>query len=289
MRNPPASVVLSIAVVAISFAAIFFRLAAPAEAVTVACGRLLIAAFFYLPFTLRAGTRVSSTARRGAALGGVFYAIHFGTWATSLELTSVAASVTLVTATPLLLALVALTTGKDKPERRHYLAIGLAFVGVLLIARSDSSQEGALMGDALALVGAAAMAGYMLVVRAQGPKLDILAFSGVATSVAALILLGVCLAFGFTGPVPSHAIGYMLLLALVPQLLGHLLLTWALKRTRPTVVGIATVGEPAVSTLLAYLWLGESVALATLIGCLVTAAAVLLALGTRSDRPAQAA
>ena len=77
----------------------------------------------------------------------------------------------------------------------------------------------------------------------------------------------------FDGPGPFL---YVLLAALIPQLVGHSLLTWVLRHTRPTVVGIATVGEPVGATLLGWLWLGETVGPDVLAGCAIVVSAVAL-------------
>ena len=71
-----------------------------------------------------------------------------------------------------------------------------------------------------------------------------------------------------------------LLAALLPQLVGHTLLTWSVRHVRPTVVGMATVGEPVGAAILASVWPGieEAIAPQLAVGCAVTLAAVLLAL-----------
>jgi len=193
-------------------------------------------------------------------------------------MTSVAASVTLVTATPLLLAITALVTRRDRPDRRHWVSIALALAGLLLIGGADFGSGDALLGLALALLGAAAMAAYLLVVRGLGERVEPWSFLGVATGVGAVALLvtalmaGVPLSFAST-----ESLLFVALSALVPQLIGHTLLTWSLRHTRPTVVGIATVGEPVGSTILAWLWLREIPGDQTLFGCAVVVLAVVLA------------
>ena len=273
---------------AISFAAIFFREAAPTPPLVSAGLRLLVAALLLLPFTIRAfrSGRLSGPLLRGALLGGVFYGVHFGSWVASLGMTTVAASVTLVTASPVLLALVGLATGKDRPSRRLWLSLGLAFVGVLTIGGHDlGSTSRALIGDGLALVGAAAMAGYLLIGRHLGAAMDVWAFSGVATAVGAALLLGAAAVTG-TPPLPAswEAFGYLALAALLPQLVGHGLLTWSLRHTTPTAVGVATVGEPVGATLLAWLWLSETPGTVTLIGCSVAILGVVLAVWRRDPK-----
>jgi drug/metabolite transporter (DMT)-like permease len=279
-----------LAVSAISFAAIFFRKAAPTPPLVAAGVRLAIATLILAPWVVRArrAGRLPSVAVRYAVGGGVAYAVHFGAWVTSLTLTSVAASVTLVTATPMLLALVAWVTGRDRPTRRQWLALALAAVGVAILGGLDVADDDALLGDGLALLGASAMAAYMLLARravheTAAGGLDSWGYSGVATGVGAVLLLGsatlVGLPIRFAGWEP---LGYVVLATLLPQLVGHGLLTWALRHTRPTVVGIATLGEPVGSTLLAWWWLEEGLQLGTFIGCAVTLVAVALAMTRRA-------
>jgi drug/metabolite transporter (DMT)-like permease len=268
------------AVCAISFAAIFFRKAAPTHPLVAAGVRLAIAATLLSPLVVRSwrAGRLPATVIRSAALGGVAYAVHFGAWVTSLTMTTVTAAVTLVTATPIALAIAGMVSKRDAPERRHGWAIALAAVGLSLIGGADLANPGALAGDGLALLGALAMAAYMLIARRHGEALDSWAYSGIAAAVGAALLLataalaGVPIAFAGIEP-----FGYVVLAALFPQLVGHGLITWSLRRTRPTVVALATLAEPAGSTLLAWLWLGERAGGLTMLGAVITVAAIAFA------------
>lgn len=284
--DPPVALALAVAIVAISFAAPFFRKAAPTPPLVAAGLRLAMAAVILAPLLVRARARgaLSPDLLRAAALAGAFYGLHFGAWVWSLTLTSVAASVTLVTATPLLLALLAWITGRDRPDRRLTAALALAALGVALIGGADlEASPGALAGDALALLGSAAMGGYLLVGRRLGP-MDVGAFQAVACAVGAILLLGLSAALGLPLRATSPAAwGWLALATAVPQLVGHTLLTWCLRHTTPTVVAMATVAEPVVATALAWLWLGDAVAPLTALGCGLTLAAVLLALRRRQS------
>ena len=275
---------LAIAVASISFAAIFFRKAAPTHPLTSAGLRLAIAAALVSPLTIAAWrqARLSPRERRAAILAGFLYAVHFGAWVASLGYTTVAASVTLVTATPLLVAVVSLATGRDRPGRQLWTAIAVSTAGIAVIAYGSSASGPAprlaLLGNALALLGAAGMAGYLLVVRRLGEQLDAWSFTGIATAVGAVLLLGASVAIGVSPlPASGEAFAYLVLAALVPQIIGHTSLTWALRHARPTMVGIATVGEPAGATALGWLWLGEVVPPVVAIGCVFTLIGVVLA------------
>lgn len=278
---------LVMAVTAISFAAIFFRKAAPTHPLVMAGVRLTIATILLSPsvWLARRGGRLPNRIVRSAIWGGVAYAVHFGTWVTSLTLTTVAASVTLVTATPLILAVVGAISKRDAPTQRHMVAMGIAGVGLLVVGGADVTRPEALAGDALALVGAAAMAVYMLLARRHGDDLDSWAFSGVATFVGAALLLGTAGVVGVPIAFTSwEPFGLIVLAALFPQLVGHGLVTWSLRYVRPTVVAIATLAEPVGSSLLAWLWLDERVEPVTLVGCAITLLGVALAVWRPAPR-----
>ncbi len=274
---------LVVAVFAVSCAAIFFRLAAPTHPVVMAGTRLTIAALVFAVPTLRSirSGRLPPAQVRAAVIGGLWYALHFGTWVTSLTLTSVAASVSLVTATPLILGIVALKTGKDRPTGRMWVSLGVVLAGLVVLGvehGGGDSGGGQLLGDGLALAGAAAMAGYMLLVRAQGEHLDTIAFSGVALAVGATALLLWSLVLGIPLEIPTPQAGFWILMAaLVPQLIGHTTLTWTLKYLPPTGVAIAAVSEPVVSTLLGVVVLHEGVGAVAAVGCGLTLVGVAIA------------
>jgi len=283
---------LLVAVVAISFAAIFFRLAAPTHPLVAAGLRLAVAAAILSPWTVRTlhCRRLPAKTIRLAVLAGLLYGVHFGAWVASLNLTTIAASVTLVTTNPLILAAIGTLTGRDRPHRRLWFALVLAVIGLLLIGGADwRLGSRALLGDALALLGALAMSGYLLVGRSLGERLDVWSFSGIATAVGAIVLLGSAGTLGIAPLATSwRAFGFLVLAAILPQLIGHTLLTWTLRHAQPSVVAMAVVGEPVGATFLGWLLLGESVTGFIATGCFLTLAAVLAAI-VQIKRPGRSA
>ena len=286
--NGKVNAALGAAIVSISFAAIFFKKAQPTHPLIMSLVRLSIASLLLSPLIIR-GWRQGKLAWshvKWAMVGGVLYAVHFGSWVWSLTLTSVAASVTLVTATPLLLALIGLFTGEDRPTRRLWLALLIASAGIFCIGWNDlSSSTDALVGDALALLGALAMAFYFLMVRRLGEALDVWAFLGCVCVSASVILCVVAGAAGIPIDVASpESFLYLGLSALLPQLIGHTALTWSLRYVTPTAAGIATLGEPVGASLLGILWLGEWFGGVAALGCFLTLVAVSIAVTRRRER-----
>lgn len=275
--------VLVVALVAISLAAILVRLA-DAPAVVVAFWRMAIACLVLLPWTLRALRRTPLTRVNAwpAVAAGVLLGLHFATWISSLGFTTVAASVTLVATVPIWVALIAWLVLARSPTLTVLLGVLAAVAGGAVIAFGDltgavSPAPAPTLGNALALVGAVSMAGYLLLGRsAQRRGLSLQAFVGVAYAVAALVLLPLPLLFGHAYlAYPAATIVWVVALALVPQLVGHTGIHYAMKHLDPTKVSTATLMEPLGAGLLAWWFFAEVPATLTIVG----AALVLLGVG----------
>lgn len=258
--------------------------------------RLLIAAGMLAWPTWRA-LRDGSLDRRLfglSAICGVLYALHFGAWVWSLELTTVAASVTLVTATPIFLAAWGMVTGRDVPPRRQLIGIGITLVGVAILSGLDlGGSWRAFAGDLLALLGAAAIGVYMVLARKHADRIPVWGFLGAACMVGGLTLALVCVVSGVSLQLATPSAWLWLALSAgVSQLIGHGALTWALRHATPTTVAIATVGEPVGAVALAWLILQEVPTGASLLGCAIVLAGVVLSIlpggepaATSSERP----
>lgn len=291
---PPARValVLTVAVLAVSVAAVFIRLA-DAPGVVVAWWRMAIAALVLAPLTLRAlhRTPLCRTTAWPTIGAGLLLAVHFATWITSLSYTTVAASVSLVATIPLWVALLSWAFLRRSPTLTVLAGVLLAVGGGAIIGFGDAlgrtatpSAPAPLIGDALAIVGAVAGAGYLLLGRlAQQRGLALDAYVGVAYAVAALALapLPACAGASYLA-YPAATFGWIALLALVPQLVGHTGINYAMKHLDPTRVATATLLEPVGAGVLAYLLFTEVPTAVTLAGAAVVLVGVLLTV--RADR-----
>jgi drug/metabolite transporter (DMT)-like permease len=276
---------LVMAIVAVSFAAIFFRLAQPTPPLVASAIRLTFAGLLLTPVVYRA-LSTGSLSRRSAyaaLVGGLAYALHFGAWVSSLELTTIAASTTIVTTSPLWLTLYERFARGARAPLQLWMSLGLAGTGVVLIGGSDwQLSAAALRGDAFALLGAFAICIYLVVAQRHGSSAPALAFTGVAAMSGALALwIGAAASNTLELPPTAEAWGWLAMAALVPQLIGHTLLTWALRHAQPSVVATATVAEPVGSTLLAWWLLGETVPPLVALGCTLTGAAVVWGIRAR--------
>ena len=282
-------IVLAGAVAVVSTASILIRLAQAegASSLTIAAVRLGLAAAILAPFAwLKAGREIMRLGRRELGLcllSGLFLAMHFWTWISSLEYTSVASSAALVTTNPLWVGLASAVLLREHPAPAALAGIALTVAGSGLIFAADSGgSEGAatnpLLGNALALIGAISASGYLLVGRALRTRISLTAYVWLAYAVAAM-LLGAVLAASCTSlsALPAPAWGLMVLLAIGPQLVGHTAFNWAVRRLTATFVAIAILGEPVGAALLAWFFFEEGFTTLQLAGFVILLAGIFVA------------
>ncbi len=287
-------------IAAVSTASIFIEFAqnAGAASIVIAAFRLTLATLALAPLALtRYRSQLRQLKRREwllALLSGVFLALHFSVWVTSLQYTSVASSVVLVTTTPLWVALLSPLVLHERVGKATYVGMLLALLGGTVVGLSDacSWQAGAIvcpsarvffggtafLGDFLALAGAWMAAGYLLVGRSLRARLDLVPYIFVVYGMSAILLI--TFMFGLReGPFGLSPITYLwlILLALVPQLLGHSIFNWSLKYLPVSLVSVSLLGEPVGSTILAYFLLQQQPGLVKIGGAILILLGIWLA------------
>jgi len=303
-----------IAILAVSTASIFIRFAQrEAPSLVVASLRLTFASLILAPIALtRYRDELRKLTRADLLLGllsGIFLAVHFATWISSLEYTSIASSVVLVSTGPLWVALLSPIFLKESLTKPIIIGMLLTLLGGTVIGLSDSCsinlalsgetigntvegftcpplsefvQGTAFLGNFLALTGALAVAGYLMIGRRLRAGMSLIPYIFVVYSIAAITLLIIMFAAGQdpTGYTPMFYI-WILLMALVPQLIGHSTYNWALRYLPAALVSIITLGEPIGSAVLAYFFLDEVPTLLTMFGGVLILAGIYLASRTK--------
>jgi drug/metabolite transporter (DMT)-like permease len=260
--------VLGVGLLAVSLGGVLARIAQGqgVSSLAVAMWRLGLATLLVTPVALSHSWRaLAGLTRRQLGLAiaaGFFLALHFATWITSLEYTSVASSTALVSTTPLWIGLANFALFRERPSRLMAIGIVLSLAGSLFIFQADSLHaapgRSPQLGNLLAVAGSWSFAGYLLTGRRLRAVLPLPAYIWLAYGVAALILLAACAASatplrGFAAPAWLALLG----LALGPQLLGHTAYNWSLRHVSATFVAVVTLGEPVVSAALAFFLFGE--------------------------------
>ena len=285
MQRPPVPPLLAVlfGILAASTAAIFIRYAqGDAPSLVIAAWRLSLASLVLTPLALtRRRAELASLSRREvglALLSGLFLALHFATWITSLEYTTVASSVVLVSTTPLWVALLSPFTLREPITRLRAVGMLVALTGGVIVGLSDSGESAAsnpLLGDALALAGAVMGASYVILGRRLRSRMSLVSYTFMVYGMAAVLLVALMLAAGQTPfGYPTQAYLWFALLALVPQLLGHSSFNWALRYLSAAYVSTVLLGEPVGSTILAFVLLNETPGLLKLAGAVLILAGI---------------
>lgn len=278
LPRPLVLVGLLVGAVAVSTSAILARVAmgddpgvatAPpgaASALAVAFWRTALGALALAPLAVRAQrrspTRLTATRRRQLFGSGLSLALHFALFQGALALTTVASAVTLVTMSPVFVALGGWWFLHERTHRRMLFGMGLTIVGAVVIGLGDAAAidlgRDALIGDAMAFGGAIAITGYLLTGRVARRDVPAITYSCAVYGWAAVVLLAVCLALRvpLTGYDPTT---WLAILAIVvgPQLLGHTIFNAVLASVPATVVSVVVLSEPVGAGLLAWLLLDE--------------------------------
>jgi drug/metabolite transporter (DMT)-like permease len=265
---------LSVGIAAASFASLFIRFAQARgmPTLTIAAWRLIFACLVLLPYawtTHCKEIRALSGKEWGLVIAsGICLGLHFATWIVSLSYTSVASSVVLGTMGPVFVGLGSWLFLKERLALLTGVGIVLAALGSIIIGWSDIGEARArLFGDFLALAGSVFVAGYLMIGRKVRAHRSLTAYIGTVYGIAMLTLLAIVLCqqqplLGF------HPVAYAwaLALGLIPQLIGHTTLNWALHHLSATFVSIVTLAEPIGAGLLAYLILQETPTTVAILG-----------------------
>lgn len=259
--------------------------AAPALAIAFWRNALAVAGLAPVAATRRRAELVALAGPKGrrtglwCVLAGIALAAHFGTWIPSAKLTSVAAATALGATQPVWQGLIA--RGQGLRLRRYIWAgIGVAVAGAMLATGADFQVSGrAVAGDLLALGGGFMAAVYTAFGERARATISTTTYTTVCYAVCAATLGIVCLSGGVRlGGFDSRTWLAIAALTAGPQLLGHSLLNYALRRVSATTISVLVLIEAPGAALLAWAWLGQVPRVASLPGLAVLILGVLVVL-----------
>lgn len=201
-------------------------------------------------------------------LVGFLLAVHFILWITSFNHTAISNSVIFVALQPLFTIVLEYLFAREDLREGAVIGIIMAVIGSSVISIGDFFQmQDYLFGNILALSAAFFAASYLFIGRGVRKKIEYFPYLYILYSYAALFLgIGV---FIFDIPFTGQGINNYLIflgLALGPTLIGHSILNYSVRYLPTSVVSLSILGEPIITTFLAWLLLSEQVMLTTIIG-----------------------
>ena len=259
----PTQLLVVLGVAAVSTAAVLVRLA-DAPALALAFWRNALGAAVLIPFALWRGRPLEPGQWRPLLAAGAVLAVHFALFIGSLSFTTVASSVVLVSASPVVVGLLSAVRRIDAPSGRKWVGIVVGMLGTVVVALADQQSSAApapLLGNMMALGGAAAVALYWVIGRELRRTMPVAVYSGAVYGVAAAALFMACLItstpLGIGASWPATTWWAIAGLAVGPQLLGHTVFNAVLARVSAAGIALGTLMEPIGSAALAALLLGE--------------------------------
>jgi drug/metabolite transporter (DMT)-like permease len=278
---------LALGIIAVSFGAVLIRFAGEADPFAIAAWRLTLAALALVPIALRRKKRTMDRQTLAWSIAsGAALAAHFVLWIASFEYTTVSSSVLFMSTHPIFVGIGSAVFLRERPARMLAVAIVLAAIGGALIGFGDFRFGGpALRGDLLALGGGIMAATYFLIGRRVRQSVSVPEYAATSYGTAAILVLILCLATRtpVVGFAPSTIV-YLVLLALVPQLIGHSTINWALERLSASRVSVFVLAEPVIATLLAIPFFREIPGGLNLLGAAIILAGIYLSLRSQEAR-----
>lgn len=272
---------LFVGVIALGCSAILIRLA-DAEPLAIAAYRMGGGALLLLPFTAKNAMYVwgvlSLKEKIIWAGSGLFLAFHFAFWIESLSHTSVASSVVLATTNPIFAGIGGVVLLGEREGRNFWLGVVLAIGGSAVLAYSDFvGRDDSFWGNFLALSAAVMASAYMLCGRKLRVKIPVATYVTGCYGFSGILLIGAAFILG--QPLGGYSNDTWLLLfamILVPTLVGHTSINYALGHLHPGKVALAVVGEPLVATALAWWLLQEVPTSSRLFACSIILIGIVL-------------
>ncbi len=269
--------VLFLGVLSVSFSAPLIRLS-HAPSPIIAFYRLFITCSILAPLTLwrekDAFQTISKKDLKLALLSGLALAAHFIFWISSVHHTSVASATVLVNTNPIIVVILSYFLWRETPHALTWPGALTVLAGIAMLSRHDLSIDAThLLGDILALAGALSVAVYFLLGRVLRQQLSLGLYTTIVYGSATFFLFIYSLLMNYPF-YPYSKIDWFTFagLAIISTIGGHTSLNWCLKYLPASTVSIGVLGEPAIASVLAWVFLSEPLSLQQMLAgtCILT-------------------
>lgn len=272
-KTEKAYLFLIVGITAMASASLIIRLT-PAPPLAIASYRLLIASSILLIINHK-NIKLPNDNRIILLFGGISLGIHFYSWISALFLTSVANAVVLVNTSPIFISLLTYIFEKKKPTKKFFLSFLLVTTGTALITSNHLSLNFG-KGEILSVIGAITFAVYLYIGRHLSENINVSSYITLVYLIAgiSLFLITLIKKVPLTG-YPLRIYFNFLLLALIPQLIGHSSANYAIRILTPTSTSIILIGETVIATLFAFIFLKENLSLTQILGMMIIIIGIL--------------
>lgn len=256
-------VLAAMVVVLVLWASAFIAIRAVGEAISpgpLALGRQLVGAAVLVAIAV--WRRPPLPRPRALALIAAYGALWFAGYTLVLNIAErhldAGTVAMLVNIAPLLVALAAGVLLKEGFPRPLMVGIGIAFVGVVIIATGGLGADSEPIGIALGVLAAVLYAAGVLVQKVALRSADALSATWIGCVVGAVLLLPFLpQSVAELADAPTPVVLGVVYLGVFPSAIAFLLWAYVLKRSSAGATASATLAVPAIVVLLSWLLLGE--------------------------------
>jgi drug/metabolite transporter (DMT)-like permease len=225
-----------------------------------------------------AARRLRSLGRDGLIAGtvlGALIALGIGLQTAGLERTTVTNAGFITGLYVLLTPLLGLALFRTPIPRQLWLAVALALLGLALLS---GVPGGSGAGDLLVLLSTVAQALQIVMVERYANRFDVFALTFVEVAVAAVGFLALAIALGdLSWPTEGTVWAAILVTGLFAVAFAYLVQVWAQRRVSATRIAIVFSLETVFAGLAGYLFAGDRIGAAGLVGCAAIFAGIVIA------------
>jgi drug/metabolite transporter (DMT)-like permease len=230
--------------------------------------------------------RLTWTAVRACAAGGVLFAADIGLGFTAIKRTTVADVAIIGALAPVVIVVVSAYRLRERVTLRAWLLAGVSFVGVVIVAlASAGSPSWSLSGDVLAFLGIGTWTLYWFFSRHVRERFDPIVYFACVMLAGAIAMTPLALATeGLPTAVSRGDLFAVLTVALLPGFVGHTLVIWSHKHVASWLSALITQVSPVITAVLAWIVLGEALTPAAMVGGALTVGATMVVVAVDARR-----
>jgi len=254
---------LIVGVFSCSTSVIFIKLSTE-HPLLLATYRLFVAAIFLTPIFIREKKRLAQNygiySLRKSLLPGIVLAFHFITWITGARLTMASNATIIVNMVPIVMPLFSFFLLREKITKQEYIGTAIALAGLALLSGMDFHiAKNNFLGDVLSFIAMILFALYLALGRKNRGIPHLMLYLVPLYYVAALFSLG--FSIFFINPIKPYTIKNILLilgLGIIPTIVCHSLLNYAMKYFRSQTVSLINLTQFIFAAIMGFIFLNET-------------------------------
>tara|TARA_Y100000994_G_scaffold249246_1_gene259897 strand:+ start:1629 stop:2486 length:858 start_codon:yes stop_codon:yes gene_type:complete len=278
--NIKITLLLILALFSVSTSPIIGRGLENVGAISISFWRMFLASFFLWIFSAcKSQGKINITKNRNKIIcAGVLLGFHFALFFEAIKITSISNATFLGTLAPFFTLILEIYFLKRKFSRTVLIGLIITFLGslIILVYNFDLSTSFTL-GNIYAILCSICLAIAFIIAEKVRENENTIVYTRTLYLSAAITLFFISFFANKTLIISNYSdFFWLLFLGLVPTIVGHNSIYYAIKYVSPTIVAAFPLGEPIIATLLAYLIFNELITVNIYLGGALTLIGLIL-------------